>query len=88
MGAMRRGLTAAGFLERELGAINHYPAYLMFSPVLFRLGVWYSRLTALEPFRNLRASILCVFEKEPATATGRKPAPRSEPLDSIKIEVA
>jgi len=45
--------------------INHYPAYLMFSPVLFRLGVIYERLTSLQAFRSLRGSILCVFAKQP-----------------------
>ena len=32
--------------EREMETINHYPAYLMFSPVLFRLGVLYERITS------------------------------------------
>jgi ubiquinone/menaquinone biosynthesis C-methylase UbiE len=57
-------LQSAGLSERELQAVNHYPAYLMISPVLFRLGVLYERLTALETFRSLRGAILCVFEKD------------------------
>ena len=36
----------------------------MFSPVLFRIGVLYERLTALRALRSLRGLILCVFEKE------------------------
>jgi len=32
--------------------------------VLFRIGVLYERLTSLKPFQSLRASILCVFEKQ------------------------
>jgi ubiquinone/menaquinone biosynthesis C-methylase UbiE len=68
--AIRKAFLAAGLMERELKTINHYPAYLMFSPVLFRLGVWYERLTSLEIFRALRGSILCVFEKPGPVAEG------------------
>jgi SAM-dependent methyltransferase len=63
MTAVRKAMTSAGLVEREMNTINHYPAYLMFSPVLFRLGVLYERLTSLKMFRALRGSILCVFEK-------------------------
>lgn len=55
---------SAGLAKRELHAVTHYPAYLTISPVLFRLGVAYERLTSLEIFRSLRSVILCVFEKE------------------------
>ena len=65
--AMRKAFRAAGFTERELDTFNHYPAYLMFSPVLFRFGVLYERLTLLKPLRSLRSSILGVFEKEGRT---------------------
>jgi ubiquinone/menaquinone biosynthesis C-methylase UbiE len=61
--SMRRAMTGAGLREREMDTINHYPAYLMFSPVLFRLGVAYERLTARRALRMLRGSILCAFEK-------------------------
>ena len=61
--AMRRAMASAGLIERERDTINHYPAYLMFSPVLFRLGVAYERLTARPSLRMLRGSILCAFEK-------------------------
>jgi len=61
--AMRRKMKAAGLVETEMRTINHYPAYLMFSPVLFRLGVLYERLTSLSVLASLRGSILCVFEK-------------------------
>jgi ubiquinone/menaquinone biosynthesis C-methylase UbiE len=63
LSAIRRAFRSAGFVPNELNTINHYPAYLMFSPVLFRLGVLYERITNLEMFRSLRGSILCVFEK-------------------------
>ena len=63
MSAIRKVFHAVGMAEKELQMINHYPAYLMFSPVLFRLGVVYERLTSLPLFGGLRGSILCVFEK-------------------------
>jgi SAM-dependent methyltransferase len=70
MPAIRKAFQSAGLVQKELGTINHYPAYLMFSPVLFRIGILYERLTSLEMFRGLRGSILCVFEKaaEPGLA--------------------
>ena len=63
IGAIRQAFGAAGFAAHQIDTINHYPAYLMFSPVLFRLGILYERLTSLKPFRSLRGSILAVFEK-------------------------
>jgi len=63
LSAIRREFTAAGFVPKELDTINHYPAYLMFSPTLFRLGVLYERITSLRAFRSLRGWLLCVFEK-------------------------
>jgi ubiquinone/menaquinone biosynthesis C-methylase UbiE len=65
---LRKKLNAAGLIEEDLTTINHYPAYLMFSAVLFRLGVVYERLTSLDAFHSLRGSILCVFQK-PGTVT-------------------
>ncbi len=64
LSSIDKALKSAGLVKRELGTITHYPAYLMFSPVLFRLGVLYERLTSLKLFRSFRASILCVFEKQ------------------------
>jgi ubiquinone/menaquinone biosynthesis C-methylase UbiE len=60
---VRKAMSAAGLIEREMDMINHYPAYLMFSPMLFRIGVLYERLTSLSALESLRGSILCVFEK-------------------------
>jgi SAM-dependent methyltransferase len=77
--AVRKAMTAAGLIEREMDTINHYPAYLMFSPVLFRLGVLYERLTSLNMFRSLRGSILAVFERPGGGATnvpGRRASER------------
>jgi ubiquinone/menaquinone biosynthesis C-methylase UbiE len=70
MSALRRAMSAAGLQEREMDTINHYPAYLMFSPTLFRLGVLYERLTSMSLLRSLRGSILCVFEKRQAETVG------------------
>jgi SAM-dependent methyltransferase len=74
LSALPKTLNAAGFGETELHAVSHYPAYLMFSPVLFRLGVLYEKLTALHAFRFLRGTLLCVFEKRPAKQ-GRRATP-------------
>ena len=85
--AMHDALASAGFLKRELDTINHYPAYLMFSPLLFRLGMLYERLTSLDLLRELRASILCVYEK-PRRADGRIPENESEPMTRAEIGVS
>ncbi len=58
-----RELLDAGLERGMLKAINHYPVYLMFSPILFRVGIFYERLTSLPAFQCLRGTILCVFEK-------------------------
>jgi SAM-dependent methyltransferase len=67
LSATPKAFLSAGFIERELDTFYHYRAYLMFSPVLFRFGVLYQRLTLLKPLRWLRSSILGVFEKEGRT---------------------
>jgi ubiquinone/menaquinone biosynthesis C-methylase UbiE len=69
LSSMRKAMNSAELHENELDTINHYPAYLMFSPVLFRLGVLYERLTSLRALRGLRGSILCVFQKAGASRT-------------------
>jgi len=89
LSAIRKRLTFAGFVQKELDTINHYPAYLMFSPMLFRLGVLYERITSLRPFRSLRGSILCVFEKtaQPDTAPATRTR-RAEPLKGERVGVS
>jgi SAM-dependent methyltransferase len=72
IGSLGRALRRSGLVERQLSAVNHYPVYLMFSPVLFRLGVLWERLTSLEALRFLRGTLLAVFEK-PGSAN-RTPA--------------
>ena len=80
-------LKAVGLRKVELRMVNHYPAYLMFSPILFRLGILYERLTSLEMFRGLRATILCVFEKEKERnpANSRERFPGEPKLTSARI---
>jgi ubiquinone/menaquinone biosynthesis C-methylase UbiE len=77
---LSKALHAAGLKERELEMINHYPAYLMFSPAFFRLGVLYERITSLRALRSLRGSILCVFEKP---AAGFRPHARVQVGDPV-----
>lgn len=67
-------LNAAGLQKLELRAINHYPVYLMFSPILFRLGVLYERVTSADRLQNFRGTLLAVFQKPLAASTG---APRA-----------
>lgn len=48
----------------EISFHNQYPAYLMFSPLLFRLGALYERLTSrYETFAGLRSWILLIAQK-------------------------
>jgi ubiquinone/menaquinone biosynthesis C-methylase UbiE len=83
LSALRKALTSAGLVQKELDTVNHYPAYLMFSPVLFRMGVMYERLTSLKPFRSLRGSLLCVFEKPGVPAIASR-----EQLDGVPVGVS
>jgi SAM-dependent methyltransferase len=61
-------LRTAGFEKKELAGVNHYPVYLTFSPILFRLGIVYERLTSMRWGECLRGTLLCVFEKPAAAA--------------------
>ncbi len=74
LSSLGRQMREAGLTKRVLKAINHYPSYLMFSPVLFRIGMLYEKLTSFACFENLRGTILCVFEKEarPADASAMR----------------
>jgi hypothetical protein len=60
----------------------------MFSPVLFRLGILYERLTSLELLRSLRGSILCVFEKRGRAEMGgpvENAAQKANALNTIGV---
>jgi ubiquinone/menaquinone biosynthesis C-methylase UbiE len=72
--SIRKAFRAAGLIEKQMTGIGHYPAYLMFSPVLFRLGVVYERLISLDSLKGMRGTILGLFEKQktvPAAMTHR-----------------
>lgn len=88
LSAIRKAFTTAGLVPKELDTINHYPAYLMFSPTLFRLGVLYERITSLKPFRSLRGSLLCVFEKPGETVAEHSGSRKARPLTGERIGVA
>ena len=79
---LRRELRNAALKEIDLQSINHYPAYLMFSPVLFHMGLLYERLTSLGPFAVLRGSLLCTFEKE---GGAKPPSLGNERLTSVDV---
>lgn len=74
---LAKEVTAVGFREKSFQTINHYPAYLFFSPTLFRIGVLYERLTSLNLFSALRGSLLGVFEK-PGKPASSSALPTSE----------
>jgi ubiquinone/menaquinone biosynthesis C-methylase UbiE len=82
--AIRKAMAASGLAEKQLISITHYPAYLTFSPILYRVGVLYERLTSAGFLASLRSSILCVFEK-PANPPGLSHASGSP--DRAPVEV-
>lgn len=58
-------LEAAQLIPRKIMFFNQYPAYLMFWPLLFRLGILYERLTSrYEALAQLRGWMLVVAEKQ------------------------
>ena len=71
LSSLSAALSTAGLVKRHLETINHYPAYLAFSPLLYRAGILYEKLTSLRAFRSLRGSLLCVFEKPARSAQER-----------------
>ena len=57
-------LEASQLIPRKIIFFNQYPAYLMFWPLLFRLGILYERLTSrYEALAQLRGWLLVVAEK-------------------------
>ncbi len=53
-----------GLIPQEICLMNQYPSYLMFSPILFRLGILYERLTTkIEALAQLRGWILAIGVK-------------------------
>lgn len=62
--AMTGSLEAARLRPLSIQFFNQYPAYLMFWPFLFRLGIYYERLTSkYESLAQLRGWILAVAQK-------------------------
>jgi SAM-dependent methyltransferase len=61
--ALRRVAAAAGLRVVRIDALRHYPYYLMFSPVLFRLGVLYDRVVTGLGLDSLQSTWLVVMEK-------------------------
>jgi SAM-dependent methyltransferase len=60
-------LNHSNFVPLKVIRFNQYPAYLMFSPLLFRLGICYERITSHFEFcAQLRAWILVVAQKRGA----------------------
>jgi SAM-dependent methyltransferase len=48
---------------RELRGLRHYPANLMFSRILFRLGIFFDSTIAKLGLRSLQPSLLVILEK-------------------------
>lgn len=62
--AMSCCLEAASLRPLKIQFFNQYPAYLMFWPFLFRVGILYERLTSkYETLAQLRGWILAVSQK-------------------------
>jgi SAM-dependent methyltransferase len=62
---LRACLSENGLAPMAITLFNQYPAYLMFWPLLFRLGILYERLTSrYEALSQLRGWLLAVAEKK------------------------
>jgi SAM-dependent methyltransferase len=63
-GDLARAMREGGLEPRIIERFNQYPAYLMFSPLAFRFGMLYERLTTrVKALAWLRGWILAVAEK-------------------------
>jgi len=63
-GTIRDAMDRTGFTCEQLLFVSHYPAYLMFSTLLFRIGILYEKLIRQNDFlRYIRGSIIGVFKK-------------------------
>ena len=61
-------LAAANLIPRKICFFNQYPAYLMFSPLLFRVGILYERLTSKYKWLSqLRGWVMIVADKPAET---------------------
>ncbi len=64
VGAFRRLAHTAQLRLVRVTAIRHYPYYLMFSPLVFRLGILYDRLITVLGLGKLQSNWLVVMEKD------------------------
>jgi SAM-dependent methyltransferase len=61
--ALERAARATGFKLTKVEALPHYPYYLMFSPLLFRLGMLYDLAIEAWGLDSLQSTWLVVMEK-------------------------
>lgn len=63
--AIKKIINISGFNPIKLSTLSDYPKYLMFSPIIFRLGILYSKIIAKYDFLSfLRPWIIGVLEKK------------------------
>ena len=63
--SMRSFMESNGLIPEDILLMNQYPSYFMFSPLLFRLGMLYERLTTkFESLAQLRGWIFAVGIKK------------------------
>jgi SAM-dependent methyltransferase len=62
--AFRKFSAVAKFRLEKVEPIRHHPYYLMFSPLLFRLGILYDRFITALRLRWLQSNWLVVMQKE------------------------
>ena len=62
--ALKSQMASAGLEAVEIVTLGHYPAYLMYSSTLFRLGAYFDKLVSKSPsLALLRGWILASFRK-------------------------
>jgi SAM-dependent methyltransferase len=63
VGALHRVARRAALRVRSIRAVRHYPLYLMFSPLLFRLGILYDWCVTALGLDSLQSNWLVVMER-------------------------
>ena len=61
--ALHRVARRAALRVRSIRAVRHYPLYLMFSPLLFRLGMLYDWCVTALGLDSLQSNWLVVMER-------------------------
>jgi SAM-dependent methyltransferase len=84
--ALRQALLRSGFTVDRIVLFNQYPAYLMFSTWIFRLGILYERITSrfewLAPLRGwllAEARRTSTLPETPLAGPSPPPAPTPQP---------